>query len=797
MAIRVGGTVVVDDSRNLSNIAQVNATCTLATTVCGTTVCGTFCGSLGAVSASNLTGITASDQYICLIACETITAGSPVSTFGTCGVVTTKGGPANFCMGAPYGCIAPLANQENDKNQFVQTITALNFACNPNCFVTVMFSGGGGYCTAVNTGINCSPYACIRTHSVSATGGITTTCLCCYNYGPTGTNALSCIRCIQWGVAGSGGWCDTWAVQLHGPMPVCSCTGSQGAIYVPVIESKYCCYTGVRQGCTRGVEFYFCYCTTTCTIALLRHCHGPLYGGDPNVNAVAYVTNDRQYLVVPFCASNCACCGQACTSVCTGLYVKRLNDTMCLLSWSPAVTCTGVSWKDMLPASCAKLATWSCMGYAGTMPFTQGADGWTLNYYDTCLDSLGQTQPKIWAHRAVADNCYAMTNILCTVGCLYIPYFCGNGQCLACGDTFYGVGVAGQFAWDEANCKKMISSLGNSCVCICSVRINCFCVSGTTLAQTSFSDGTLYCCAQNVAQIIMYNFANKPYTNGYSCASSYSLHQSFYDNGFSASFANPTMLNQMAMYNASLPLCYQCSCYIFSGLCEVLLGRESCWLWSLYGSAVGSHDGNGCWVCWGGCDRPGAWGFKPSYGGGIINAVTQCGLNGQTSSTAGLHGLNLFPFYNNSNTLFTSAVSSRPYPTTSGGCCHCLCVGIGSSKIGYCEATVCSWLGVAQCGNTAGGVVQVATLGMVDRTSFSRSLSSYAGSACCLQAGFRCTIAVGTPCSLNSLTIGASTCGRLCNYAHSIVFRPYWDSGKGCYVTAMHGRTTMQDCLSA
>ena len=792
MAIRVGGTVVIDDSRNLTNIAQVNATTTNASVVCGTTVCGTLCGSLGAISASNLTGITASDQYICLIACEAISAGAPVSTCGTCGVMTTKGGPANFCMGAPYGCVAP-ANNIDDRGMFYQTITALNFACNPNCFVTVMFSGGGGYCTGTCTGINCSPYACIRTHSISATGGITSTCFCCYNYGPTGTNALNCLRCITWGVAGTGGWCDRWIPTLHGPMPVCSCTGSQGGIYVPVFKSVYCCFTGQYTGsCTSAIEFYFCYCTTTCTIALLRHCHGSLYGGDSNVSAVAYVTNDRQYLVVPFCASRCSCCGQDCACVCTGLYVKKLNDTMCLLNWTPATTCTGVSWKDTLPASCAWLSTAGYMGYAGTMPFTQGADGWTLNYYDTCYNLTCQTQPKIWAHRAVSDNTYAMTNILCTVGCLYIPYSCGSGNCLACGDAFTGTVVAGQFSWDEANCKKMISSVYTGCTCVCSVRINCFCVSGTTLTQASYSDGTTYCCAQNTHGLIFYNFANRAYTGGSAGLGSYSPSFNLLQNG-SQIFQISISLNNLAMYNASLPLCYQCSCYVFLGNCEVLMGREAYNLWSIYGVTSGHEC---CGVCWGWCDRANSWAFKPSYGGGYVNSITLCGSNGQCSSSAGLTGLNMFPFYNNSNTLMTAAVSGKSFPLI--GCADiCTCAGIGSSRVGFCEASVCSWLGIAQCGNTAGGIVQVATVGMVDRTAFSTGLSSYAGSACCLQAGFRCTLAVGTPCSLNSLTIGATSCGRLCNYAHSIVFRPYWDSGKGCYVTAIHGRTTMQDCSSA
>lgn len=789
MAIRVGGTIVIDDSRNICNTANISVTTANATTVCGTTVCGTFCGGLGAVSASNLTNVPVSDLYICMTACEAITAGSPVSVCGTCGVVSTKGGPPNYCLGAPYGCIIST-DDYNNRGQVQTTITALNFACNPNCFVTVMFSGGGGYCTGVCTGVNCSPYACIRTHAVSASGTVTSTCFCCYNYGPTGTNALCCVRCIQWGVAGSGGWCDRWVPTLHGPMPLCSCTGASGGIIVPVNKTVYCCYTGQFTGsCTLGIEFYFCYCTTTCTIALLRHCHGNLYGGDPNVNAVAYVTNDRQYAVVPFCASKCNCCGQDCACVCTGLYVKKLNDAMCLLSWTPAVSCSGVSWKDVLPSSCAYLATRGYMGYPGTMPFTQGADGWTLNYYETCYDVSLQTQPKIWAHRAVADNCYAMSNILCTVGCLYIPYHCGNGLCLACGDATYSVGNAGSFAWDEATCKKMISSLGSVSVCICSVRINCFCVSGTTLTQTSYSDGTLYCCAQNGSHAIMYNFANKnTYTNvNYSQVQDYAGHASLFSNGMSPTFASGTMINQIAMYNASLPLCYQCSCYVFSGYCEVLMGREACYLHSAFGSLI-SH--NVCWSCWGGCDFVGAYAFKPSYGGGYVNSITQCGSNGSGQCAAGLTGLNLFPFYNNSNTIITSAVSSRPYPGT--GCYYCcLCSAIGSLRIGYCEATVCNWYGIAQSSAAAGANVCIAVPGMVDRSPFSTNLSTYVG-ACCLQVGFNCSQTVSTPRADNQLTIGTTVCGRLCVYGNNIIFKPFYDTGKGCYVTQITSRMTYQ-----
>ena len=235
----------------------------------------------------------------------------------------------------------------------------------------------------------------------------------------------------------------------------------------------------------------------------------------------------------------------------------------------------------------------------------------------------------------------------------------------------------------------------------------------------------------------------------------------------------------MAMYNASLPLCYQCSCYIFSGYCEVLIGREACLLHATHGSMV-NH--NVCWTCWGGCDFVGAYAFKPSYGGGYINAVTQCGSNGQGQCAAGLYGLNLFPFYNNSNTVLTSAVSSRPYP--GAGCYYCcLCSAIGSLKIGYCADTVCNWVGIAQNSAAAGANVCYAIPGMIDRSPFSTNLSAYTCENNCLIAGFNCVSTVGGPCALNGLTVGYTPCGRFCNYGTNILFRPFYDSAKGCYVT--------------
>lgn len=78
MAIKVNGTVVVDDNRCISNICTVNAT-----NVCATVFCGTLYGD-----GTNITGISAGSNHTY---CESITAGDWVALNSPAGVVKVTG----------------------------------------------------------------------------------------------------------------------------------------------------------------------------------------------------------------------------------------------------------------------------------------------------------------------------------------------------------------------------------------------------------------------------------------------------------------------------------------------------------------------------------------------------------------------------------------------------------------------------------------------------------------------------------------------------------------------------------
>ena len=803
MAIRIGGTTVIDDSRNLCNANLISATTVNATTVCGTTVCGAFCGSLGAISASNLTGIPAADQYICMVACEAITAGQPVSGCNCKGVQTTKGGPPFYCIGAAIYCDCCCMGSVNRDYD----VTAISFACCPNCFVTVQFQGGGVDTSNCGLAIAaCGPFTCIRVHNIASNGAISTACLCCFNYGPTCAGGLNCIPVVGCITLTQPFGCR-WGIFGTGLMPLPSCTGSQGGVYLPTRVECVANVTSCTTNSNGAVEYYFCYCTATCTISLTRHCHGTGWGcGNANVVVMPYVTSDRQYMVGIVCLTPGgvgATAAQACADVCTGLYVKRLNDSMCLLSWPMAATCTGVTWKDVLPASCAYLsasllyrtcdgACLTCNQWGGTGFFSQGADQWTINYYNTCWDASSNPYGKIWAYKPVADNCYAMSNIICPHTCTYIPY-CMSSVCNCCvpqnqGMYGCGIGILGSIMMDEGGFKKMYfqqTSYGgtsNCTTCACFTRMVCFCVAATTLSYVSYSDGIYnWTCCPGFKNNLNFTSAQDNYGApgicGYVC-------QYGYCGGTSIS-PMWTMYhgNMWSIYAASVPVCYSCNCFAYHGYCEVLLGREGCCMW--WTGATDNHGVYG-WACTNACsnltgmlDQINVLYFRPQGAGPHLMNATCCGGTG--TATGVVWANNKYPFLNTSNTYLTVAHITQAMPRF----CCCKCGGIMSARIGYSETTVCNWYGIAQNSAAAGANVCIAVPGMVDRSPFSAALSSYVGDGVCLPVGFNCSMTVSTPkcTAFMAAATGISTCGRFCNYGQDILFKPMWDAGKGCYVT--------------
>lgn len=375
MAIKVNGCTIIDDSRNIVNAASF----TFNDGTCQTTA--------------------SKNPYVTGIACSTISAGDPVSLICGCkGLATT------------IGCITPTAMLYAPCSCVTSETALLKFT--DSCFASIQITAPCSYssCACTCIGCNCCTMCtysgcvtgtiCVRSHKLSSTGAISSACIYCTSYSGT------CIPSKSWSIPG--------------------CSGTTGAIVTPIGQ---CCL----------METFFCYCSTTQQISMLRQCCACI----ASPVRQSFVTPDGLYFVSfvvcspwtdSYGAVGCQA-GYPCACWCVGAVVKQTTDDACYLNFTLATSCT-VTLNSLLPATCATwhagsayLHSYNCMccccqggwynyfngtswvqcyqaqygctctcgtncgnspfaASRGFTPFSYGSDGWILmNYYVCALSA--------------------------------------------------------------------------------------------------------------------------------------------------------------------------------------------------------------------------------------------------------------------------------------------------------------------------------------------------------------------------------------------------------------------------
>jgi hypothetical protein len=540
-------------------------------------------------------------QYVCGIACGPINAGDPVSLIcQQTGAVSTTLGYGN------YTCI-DNSNSGTAMLRFSDT-----------CFASIVIQSGGcccypcapptyycGVCNGDGHAAFCGSFTgciCVRAHTVGTAGVIcSTTCL-----------SLTCNTCIS----------------PTGPtMPVLGCSGTTGA-FLTWFNCLTVCGTNCNSamGTSGLLETFLCYCTTTCTISIIRQCTGTLPGCSCNNQQRSYYfpykTPDGKYLMTFILSYACSCCvynmdcqaaGLACGNIRLDLTVKATTDSVCYLGTGCANSCT-VILNSILPATCAHFGTGAvgaCQCNCGCVaagyfksfaPFSYGPDGWLLMHYDVCNCTTSCCVPclfqRYWGIKPISDQCYAMT-------CNYIsPENCG-GTIVSIQNNISSLGSVcgladGGYIWDQGDCIKRqfvqfynASGCGSSPCCAPCAAIQCFqigagpcicflgCTRCTKFVCSGVSQGLncLHCTTSNFAWITPKNQA--AVYNPYSA-----IGRIFYNNpccaGVCDQVSNGTRIwfqgtgfYLNALYRASIPYCYQCACYYFGTTEYAAAGMET------------------------------------------------------------------------------------------------------------------------------------------------------------------------------------------------------------------------------
>lgn len=313
MAIKVGGTTVIDDSRNLCSTGYANVTTVNATTICATTLYG---------SGTNLTGISSPPAAQCFTACTAICLGYPVVVTDTTGISAMLGDPlaigtgvtsrtnsyyANCCGGNFQACGLNNLNG-TDRGVGVGGVGqqwSVNFCTGANTIHSVAYSGGAiGFNSALNARCagccNTSPYCCncstlssgfwyfnsfcldtSTCNLCSAAAGCVAWCPCVGT--PTSTNFPAFCRQQAQAIphisgAGLGGMCD--------------CYWFSNDPYDP-----YNCYNN-RDNCVTNAFPVGSYCYCTCNNFTQANRIVPGWVSTRHMSAVS-CTGNKAYLLFP------------------------------------------------------------------------------------------------------------------------------------------------------------------------------------------------------------------------------------------------------------------------------------------------------------------------------------------------------------------------------------------------------------------------------------------------------------------------------------------------------------------
>lgn len=427
MAIKISGTTVIDDSRNLCNIANVNA---------------------------NNLNADVGGAYVCRMACTAITEGEPVMypSDAVCA--------AEACVSA----IAPsILSDENINACFTHTYAVSRFCASCNCFVSLYLrslSKSDIYCSV-------GMFVCISAHCVGTDGSVSCTCIleCCV----CNPNCCDGLQICGYPIGLES--CQGYVTYFKVPAICCTggsstqewlytlclnCTTCQVSL-VCVNQSSYSCrfasFGWVTPDRRYYMNYWHCFCYGQC----------PIPSDGVGVSVSLLNDNARNGLI--------STQGRRSTLVC-GLPMRCTQLVFDCYQWAAA------EGDDRVINQ-----------FLGVAPFTYGCDGWTIvqDYVQSiCNPCLGYTYGKVkmFAIKPLGENCFRTTccfyeaNGVCQErdGC-----YCYASALMCCllwyrGPNYCNASYNGAVDSGDGIKKFMYSQWG--CYCSGPTRyMVCFCVS--------------------------------------------------------------------------------------------------------------------------------------------------------------------------------------------------------------------------------------------------------------------------------------------------------------------------------
>ena len=796
MAIKISGTVVIDDSRNLCNINNLTAS------------------SINA---------PVSGASTCMIACDNITEGSLVAGSAShCGVETIKFDPTacNFqgvCM-IPCACETPWEGgcASYPYNYAVTTSCSSADGCGLHYIAAGSRCCGIAECApCCQCGCGCPAIVAVEHISMSCSGSITRADLCLFCK-PVGEPSWTCCACFA-------------STCYFGPTIACHSGGSK----VSVIFMERCNCSGSTN--YNWHEHFWCYCTTNSSWSLICHCCScwcstQCCTGTSSRGQMIYpyVTPDNCYIMYFFGQESqvCQSCAQA------GVIVHRINGTDCLIDMTLATnsSCLCCAFCDGDSIGGTNFRHTSSQG--GVFPFSYGQDGWLLSHY-MGYSAGGQSGPfgccctgksEWWfAVKPMGNNCVCVTNMCCACDLSGINY--GRRRCLGenqqgvhCSghDACCDVGMSTSRGWDSGDCIKRVRMYWNCTDAggeYIGGKIACFCVSGSTLCYKGMSTtGTCPCCCCCsgvfcccMPSYIPISFCILDIYN--ECSAAIWCQNETNTPGYQA---GPGMINRNDgfLYAHSKPVCYQCATYRYYGNYNTIQGNDKCqhltvaWYCCECCNFCCTYWGSTCCILT--CNVNNAqmlWQYCFTNDAATCftlncNLAVTC-LSSQFSHPILVSGImesgncrldRFAEFYNGD----MSIVTGQRCMTTTSHCCACW----GKLSPSSCYGSTINYhclLGIAQNTASAGETACVATLGQIDRSSFS---CTWFGTACtnCLEAcnfqyyfclsgsgpnSFWCLVTGTGPC------LSGFSCTNFCNFRAHLVFRPFYDCNTGRIVSQL------------
>jgi hypothetical protein len=809
MAIKISGTEVIDNSRNICNVNNLNATTINA---------------------------PASGAFICQYAYTAINEGQLVST--------DSDGAAAF-VGDPFLCTyqSQSAGEESwCSDPRVQEII-LNFPCSVcnGCYVKMQLLDG--YCCRLDC-------LCFCNFSCGAIDAFMCYWFGCMSPGLGNSETFQCKCCYSTCICTTCTCCYvSQCVNFSFPAIVCDPNGSLVTVVVNQdCHGPMCCCDSLR-------EFVFCYCTTTCQVSLVRECKASYCSYNYSAGNTSdlgngigalWVTPDNCYLIGIY--GNYNCC-TTCNCFKHGVMVKRVGCD-CYIEATRAT----VAGCDAFCAI-ADTSLYGGVGFRvgensgrnswGLSPFTYGCDGWMIHHvqpFCVCQTERCTTLfQRMFAFKPLGCNCVCATRVLCpcaaggdsrmhwiNVGNQDTQSYTSGAVISGCCMYHQGYFFEGTRQYDQGDgIKKVI--VHHYCVDsnenysrFWNQRMFCFCV------DTAVSPPCLcYKCSSDILDVLCCC----------SCSSVCYIGTNLHSGNQNLLFRQCPMKYcalscwDWYLYAMSKPVCWQQSIYKTAGhplhATGLMLNKGCCQQYNFCTKSFECCFACMCTVL--GCCRD-LMNAPLVYEYRLCNCATWC-LNddvcGQTAFYRATSTLVPFTLGGNlicSGVCHTSTCGTSPF--THFICVHSGCAYVASSRK-FCEAFGDScynslnnfkgnrrcfpfhlftfecrgcggsanyncFLGIAQNTVAIGETVCVAVPGQIDRSSFSCTYftnlvcTSVSGNFCYNKLCIRCCFSPLLQLYLGSNCICGFSSTSFCNYQATIHFRPFYDCNTGRVVSYIH-----------